>query len=287
MNNNLKKILTDASVISGIIVYSYFVYLIGEIGYLNAYGISDAGSLITLEVQNVILGLLQALAYFSIFILILISVVLPSAMNRGKKSKFSKTLRRKVLIFVLTSILSLSALPFFEDKFGKFGVGLSFALFVLITFILVFVKLPHLGRSSTDIIFKALSRFRDNGMRSSAKIVLVGLLLALVYVPIINYLVNYDKVAIASSQAVKIVDVSNSKYLLIKQYSDKNILVKYDNNSLSPNYIIQKGEAINHTAYEIDNRVIDNNPLHLKSAEWIRLKNDLLSALQGIRFIGP
>jgi hypothetical protein len=62
-----KKLFTEASIVSAAVIYFYFVYLVGEVGLLSAYGIGDASSLVTLEVQNVIIGFFQAFIYFVIF----------------------------------------------------------------------------------------------------------------------------------------------------------------------------------------------------------------------------
>lgn len=281
---SIKKMFTEASIVSAVVVYSYIVYLVGELGYLNAYGIGNASSLITLEVQNIIFGFLQALAYFLIVIVIMVAITFAlEAVGKGKKNKLSTALRRKVILLLLTSLVLLTTLPMIEDITGKLGVAF-FSVTLFIFFCLtIFLKLPGKNLTLIDlldkIIPKALSKSDKASTPDSSRLFIFGLIVSVIYIPFVNYLVNYNSVSIPSYEPVRVVAAGGSEYVLIKQYSDKNLLVKIENNFLRPDYVIKRGAQLDNLNYVVENRRVDNNMLYPRPEYVINLNNEIKRTL--------
>lgn len=271
---NLKKILTEAGIISAIVVYSYFVYLVGELGYLNAYGINNAASLVTLELQNVILGFLKAVLYFAVFIVLMVITMLPVFANKGNKKNIRESRRKKIFFFILTAIVAFIGIPYLEDRIGGMFAVIMWVTLIPVLFIVTFIKIPRIKLTLLDLTQKIMDKSltqKSNESPDTKRMLLLAVAVSMVYVPIVNYIVSYNDVSITSSRLVSIVDMDNSKYLLIKQYSDKNVLIKINDNNIVPTYIIQRGDQLDKTKYSIENRDVNNNSLFPKSQTLLRL----------------
>lgn len=275
MTENIKRLLTDASIISTIVVYSYIVYLSGEVGYLNAYGITDPTSLIPLEIQSVIFGFLQGIVYFVTFVGVILLAMTLVVSKVGPKVSIRDSKRIKTLLFLCTTTVALLEIPFLKDSYGSIVAIIMFLSLMVIIFLMIFARIPRTSSSFIGLVEILVEKFTraDNPRQSGSKrFFLLASTMAIVLVPLFSFAINYDRVSIESrEQIIKIVTLNNRKYVLIRQYSDKNLLVQLEGNKLLPNYIILRGEQTAKVSYSLERKTINRSSLFPKSSEVVQL----------------
>lgn len=272
-----RKLITDATILSGVLVFSYYVYVMGEYGYLQAYGVENPTSYITLEVQSIIFGFLIALFYFITFILLVVIFALLASHKNDKKRWINK---EKILFFALFCLLILISSPILIDKFGASLASLFTFIMMVLILIIIFVPLPKLKTSAYEQynkLFRLLFKHSQNKVGKYKSLALLALIIAIIYTPFINYVISYNDVAATPYKNAQIISRNKAQYLIIRQYSDKIISVKISGDQLIPNYLVLRSDEMKDLQYIIESRHFDLKALHPKSTPIIKA-NQMLKA---------
>lgn len=236
-------------------IYSYFVYLMGEVGVLNAYGITDATALVTLEAQNIIPGFLKAILFFIITTLLLF--ILVGLTSRGERSSGGvyQSLGGKLALVALTGVTYLVALPKMRDDLGGWTALLSGIFFVLLITVFIFVKIPGLKSTfpswGEGMLDSLLINDKD-GTASLKRLLVAGAILSVIFVPTLGYFINYNSVATENHKIVKLTQINGISYDLVRQYSDKNIFIQIKDGAYVASYSIQRGGQLDEVNYRTE-----------------------------------
>ena len=277
-NIRITKFLTEATIASMVLVYSYVVYLAGELGYLHALGVTGGIALITLDIQGVILGLASALGYLITFLFILGGGIY--LLNRlVLRVPYLRRINSWAESTVIVGVLLAMVLPQAYTMWGRLGAALV-AIFVISITMATVIRWPGQQKSAQDTYLEGaygtMKRYiKDRKLR---KITVLAITIILT-IPYVNYYFKYNEAALQTHKIAMTTAYQGSDYYIARTYSDKYILVQYDNHGLLPNYaVISKNEMgmIRFSAKEIN---ANSARLHPKPSRLVQLTEFIKKAI--------
>ena len=240
----MKRFITDTAVLAFLTIFSYFIFLLKETGYLNAFGFFDASGLIPLQVQSIIP---------SVFSIVVLTVgVLSLSLGLTSLARFivkkrGKRVRGTVMVVSLFFTIGLIELPLLIEAYFV-GRGYFIEQIILLAgfSLIFFIILPvtQMGRTKKNYEFslfsltkpldKLLGKFSKE---DTARVSIMVSVIFLMMLPLFAY--SYGYISANIQKNFFITSDGSVKYVLVRQYGNEIILAEIKNNEVLPSYKIE------------------------------------------------
>lgn len=222
---NSRSIFDDTLFIGSITIFSYFLYLMSEKGFLSAFGLGSEG-LIPLVPQSIIpsilYSLMTALSFIAISFAIAASIIM----------KFRKRKHAELFAIYISGLIILVPVAVMLT---------SINIPLLLTYGAIFLVEPIILHKSRTLMNASrhvrnyLVR-RKMGSNYTRVTLMLGILIILI-LPIYAYVFGYLRAV--SSNNIRTVSQGDKQFIIVKQYEDKLILVQARKLVVLPKYKIQ------------------------------------------------
>lgn len=223
----IKNYLGDAILLACITVFSYYVFLSYERGYLSAFGINSAG-LVPLQVQSIIPVIISTLLLSGAIIMIAIVTVRVARWLLKRVPEKKRTIAEVAILMILFSMFVLPIAGFFWSTNKLVFVMLFLGPIGELIIISTFIPRKDVSRINTTIL-KSFNLSVDN-----ARIILTIIGLAVVVLPTYAFCFGFTNAR--SGTTFEEIMYGSKHYIVVRQYNDRVILVQISGNEVLPGY---------------------------------------------------
>lgn len=257
-NDLIKRVMTDALVISVIITFCYGVHVASRAGRLISFGLYDHSSLISLEVPNVLVTVVKT----GLYTLFTIVVVVSSLRAVGYFFRSRGALLAIILSFpVFLLMLLIYTLPIavaFTSGLNGMWYGVSAStvyLFILVAASVYFTRHSYRVSRSKEPIKEAassklLSWFKDTKRMSETKILAYTMIaIFLLLLPIYGLMNGYTTPRSSSSYEVSYVD--RKRYVIVDRTANSIVLAELEGDTVTRKYLFINAHERDRFATEV------------------------------------
>jgi drug/metabolite transporter (DMT)-like permease len=248
--------------IAALTVTGYFIFILKDIGYLNAFGLFDTNGLTSIQIQDVIPTVFTITVFTATFIAFLILVMIPVLSSVKRKSR-----RTRAIAGVFASMLGVTILliPVFIQLYLQNRRLFVEQLLTLALFnILLLLVFPLIQKRRTKMDYQkslfSLTRPLDEILGKFSKspgiqnIVLGTMLFLLALILFANSIGYIDA---RTQNSFYITSIGSSNYVMVNKDNNQVILAQLEGKKVLPNYRIEYPDGSHPINFYIINSRLD------------------------------
>lgn len=245
--NAVKQFLRHSALLAAIItIFAYALYMVNEMGFLNAFGLFDFDTLglIPLQIQIVIISVFFTVLVTVVFLLLALLVTFYSRRLAYKKSKATQNIVN-ILSVCVSSLLLFSPILILTYLTSRLLFVVQIAT-ISVTFLLFYLMVPLIQMKRTEKDYQStLISFRKPLQNIARKykigftvqqVALTGILLIML-LPLFSYSLGF--INARTKKSYFITEIQNNNYIIIRQYGNQVILAKLNDQKLTSIYRVE------------------------------------------------
>ena len=244
--NKLRTLLGETLIVAIITVFSYFLYLEKERGYLKAFGLFETNGLIPVTPQNVIPSVFYTLLttlMILVFSFLLVYVLSSIPVSKHKKNNWLRNATWYIALSACPLLICspLLVLTYIQNKrvfvLQLLGAMVEYFVFLFVLPFMVRHRKGNQNLSQKDAMKKISGSLVKKFGSKENYLVFVVTFFVVLMLPIFSF--SYGYLDARLKNGFLAANIEESTYLLVRQYGERLIFVQLKDDDLLPVYRIE------------------------------------------------